>query len=33
MNDLAADNPGKVKEMSDLYEVWLERVGVNLEQS
>jgi arylsulfatase A-like enzyme len=33
MNDLAADNPKKVKEMVGHYESWLYRVGVKHEQS
>lgn len=33
MNDLAADEPTKVEEMSRLYEAWLERVGVTHERS
>ena len=27
MNDLAAQQPGKVKEMASLYEAWARRVG------
>ena len=33
MNDLAASNSSKVKEMSGHYESWLDRVGVDREPS